>query len=62
MSTESITNSLEDIEINGVIKLLNELNPHKVIRPDNIHASFLEKTSLEVAPALVLIYQPSIHQ
>ena len=46
MLTESITNSLKeiDIEINGVIKLLNDINPHKTIGPDNIHIRFLKET------------------
>lgn len=38
MLTESITNSLEDtnIEINRINKLLNELSPHKARGPENI--------------------------
>ena len=63
MLTESITNSLKeiDIEINGVIKLLNDINPNKTIGPDNIHIRFLKETWSEIAPALVLMYQASIH-
>ena len=63
MLTESFTKSLReiDIEINGVIKLLNDFNPHKTIGPDNIHIRFLKETWSEIAPALALMYQASIH-
>ena len=62
MPTESITNLLEDIniEINGVIKLLNELNLYKASGPCKIHARFLKETS-QIASALALIYQAAIH-
>lgn len=43
--TESTPNSLEgiSIEINGVIKLLNELNWHKASGLDKIHATYLQE-------------------
>ena len=51
-----------DISTEGIIKLLNQLNPKKAGRPDNISARLFKETSSEIAPALALISQASLYQ
>ena len=47
--------------VQGVAKLLKELDVHKATGPDNISSSHLLKEfNLELAPVLTLIFQASI--
>ena len=46
----------------GIIKLLNQLNPNKASGPDNISARLFQEMSLELAPALAFIFQASLCQ
>lgn len=59
-SVESIDNI--DIEVNGVSKLLKNLQTHKATGPDCIPARFLNEFSNEIAPALTLLYRNSLSQ
>lgn len=47
---------------NGVAKLLRNLNPHKAAGPDNITPTILKEAADELAPALTLLFQKSLHQ
>ncbi|KAK3094514.1 hypothetical protein FSP39_002723, partial [Pinctada imbricata] len=49
------------ITLNGVIKLLQNLQPHKATGPDSIPARLLKELSVELAPALSHIYQISLN-
>jgi len=51
-----------NITTDGVLQLLQELDPHKASGPDGIPSKFLRETSVSIAPALTLIYQASLHQ
>ena len=44
-----------DIQIEGVTKLLQELDSHKATGPDSIPANLLKHTALQIAPVLALI-------
>jgi len=46
------------VQVDGVAKLLRNINPHKAVGPDNISARFMKETIAELAPALSLIFQP----
>ena len=46
----------------GVAKLLKNLDIHKATGPDNISAHLLKELNLELAPVLALIFQASLHQ
>ena len=50
------------VTVNGVEKLLNNLNPHKASGPDQISTRFMKSMSSIVAPALTIIYQASLDQ
>ena len=56
--------TIQNIEIRpeGVRKLLSRINPHKASGPDNLPARFLKECSSELAPALSLLYQSTLHQ
>ena len=43
------------IQIEGVTKLLQELDSHKATGPDSIPANLLKHTALQIAPVLALI-------
>ena len=53
---------LFDITINGVKKLIIELNPHKVQGPNGLPPRFLKDFASEIAPALILVFQASLTQ
>ena len=50
------------VQMGGVAKLLRHINPQKAVGQDNISARFMNETAAELAPALSLIFQPSIQQ
>ncbi|XP_072016713.1 uncharacterized protein [Amphiura filiformis] len=50
------------VNIQGVIKLLQNLKPHKATGPDGIPARLLRETALEIAPAITLLFQASLDQ
>ena len=64
IQTQYANSSISNIDINaeGIIKPLNQLNPNKPSAPDNISARLLKETSSEIAPALALIFQASLCQ
>ena len=49
-----------DIQIEGVIKLLQELDSHKATGPDSIPANLLKQTAMQTAPLLALIFKASV--
>jgi len=50
------------IGVNGVFKLMQEIDVSKAAGPDLISARFLKLCSIELAPILTFIFQVSIHQ
>ena len=50
------------VSVDGVVNLLQHLDPHKATGPDGIPAYFLKELSYEIAPILTLIFQSSLHQ
>ena len=60
--THTDTPSMSDfsISVDGVYKLLKDLNPHKASGPDGIPAKILKMAATEVAPILSLIFQKSL--
>lgn len=46
----------------GIAELLFNINPGKSHGPDNLPAHFLKEVSLDIAPALTLIFQASLDQ
>ena len=50
------------ITVNGVKKLLKELNPYKASGPDEIAARFLKETSEELGEGITFIFRASLHQ
>ena len=61
IQTQYANSLISNIDINteGIIKLLNQLNSNKASRPDNINARLPKETSSEIAPALAFIFQAS---
>ncbi|MCG8032702.1 MAG: reverse transcriptase domain-containing protein [Candidatus Thiodiazotropha taylori] len=57
-------NSMPDIDIstNGILKLLQGLNPNKAAGPDRIKPLLLQKLSLEIAPILQVIFTKSLDE
>ena len=51
-----------DIQIESVIKLLQELDSHKANGPDSIPANLLKQTAIQTAPLLALIFKASVEQ
>ena len=49
-----------NISVNGIIKLLQGLNPSKAPRPDRINPQILQKLILEIAPILQAIFSRSL--
>ena len=49
-----------DISVNGIEKLLTDLNPNKATGPDNIPGRILKMGAHEVAPALATIFRKSL--
>ena len=52
----------EDINVEGVAKLLSDLQSHKAHGPDGIPAYLLKETATSMAPLLTLIFKASLHQ
>ena len=48
------------ISVNGVTKLLKEINPSKAGGPDNLPCRLLRELAVELAPILTYIYQQSL--
>ena len=48
------------ISVEGVAKLLHDLNPSKASGPDNISARILKLTAEEIASVLSIIFQKSL--
>ena len=53
---------VDDIHVDGVAKLLADLQGHKVHGPDGILVRLLKKTAHSMAPLLTHIYKTSLHQ
>ena len=45
-----------------IIQLLKDLDQYKSKGPDGLPARFLKEMAIQIAPALVLIYQASLNQ
>ena len=58
----SIQMTNTDIEVEGVIRLLADLQGHKAHRLDDIPARLLKETAVIIAPIFTLILNTSIHQ
>ena len=56
--------SMDDIVVScaGVVKLLENLKPHKAGGPDGLPARLLKELAEEIAPAVTLLFQTSINQ
>ena len=52
----------EDITVEGVHRLLVDLQSHKAHGPDEIPARLLKETAHNMAPLLTLIFKASLHQ
>jgi hypothetical protein len=50
------------VNLNGIIKLLRNIKPHKASGPDKIPGKLLQEVAEEVSPAVVLLFQASIDQ
>ena len=50
-----------NVSINGVTKLLKNLNPNKAQGPDGLHSRLLKLLADEIAPILSVIFQHSIN-
>lgn len=46
----------------GILKLLQQLNPHKATGPDEVSSKLLKETSNQKAPAMTLLFQASLDQ
>ena len=59
---ESPFPSISDFQITmqGVYKLLLNLDAHKPPGPDNIHGRFLKETAAEIAPLFTHLFQQSL--
>ena len=49
-----------DITVEGVKKLLSNLNPYVTVGPDSIHPRVLKELSAVIAPALCNIFRASL--
>ena len=61
-TTEDQFHEIENIDItlNGVVKLLKDLNPTKSPRPDNLGPKVLKELADEIGPLPLLIYRKSL--
>lgn len=61
---ESPFTTVTDITVHqsGVLKLLQQLNPHKATGPDEVSSKLLKETSNQIAPAMTLLFQASLDQ
>ena len=48
------------VSLNGILKLLNDLNPHKAAGPDQLKPLVLQRLREVIAPVLQVIYQKSL--
>ena len=64
IQTQYANSSMSNIDVNteGIIKLLNKLNPNKASGADNINARLLKETSPETASALAPMFQASLFE
>ena len=46
----------------GILKLMQDLNPHKAEGPDHIPTRFLKEFAAKLSPAMTLIFQASLQQ
>jgi len=62
--TKNLYPTIPDIEINieGVVQLLNTIDPFKATGPDSLPSKLLKELSPELAPCLSLVFKASIHQ
>ena len=49
-----------DVQVNGIEKLLGNINPHKAKGPDEIHSRVLKECRKVIAPILTIIFQKSL--
>ena len=50
------------VHVQGVVKLLKNLNPHKATGPDNLPSRLLKEVADEIAPSLTLLFQATLTQ
>ena len=50
------------VEVEGVLSLLTNIDPHKATGPDNIPPRLLRETAYQMAPLLSFIFQSSLDQ
>ena len=48
------------VSLNGILKLLKDLNPHKAAGPDQLKPLVLQRLCEVIAPVLQVIYQKSL--
>ena len=48
------------VSVNGILKLLSDLNPHKAAGPDQLKPLVLQRLREVIAPVLQVIYQKSL--
>ena len=49
-----------NINLNGILKLLSNLQPHKAAGPDEIRPIVLRELRTEIAPIIQLIFEKSL--
>lgn len=61
---ESPFTTVTDITVHQseVLKLLQQLNPHKATGPDEVSSKLLKETANQIAPAMTLLFQASSDQ
>ena len=63
LSGEPIPNITQlSVEVEGVLSLLINIDPHKATGPDNIPPRLLRETAYQMAPLLTFIFQSSLDQ
>ena len=63
LSGEPIPNIAQlSVEVEGVLSLLTNIDPHKATGPDNIPPRLLRETAYQMAPLLTFIFQSSLDQ
>ena len=50
------------VHVQGVVKLLKNLNPHKAMDLDNLPSRLLKEVADEIAPSLMLLFQATLTQ
>ena len=51
-----------NINVNGVLKLLKSVNPHKATGPDGIPPYLIKELAQELAPIFRILFQASVDQ